>query len=631
MKNRRFALVVTLVLLLAGLLAGGAAGQREPSAALAPLGAAFTYQGKLADGVGSPVSGDCDFQFGLWDAAGGGAQVGAICTVSAVAVDGGIFTAHVNVGGEFGASAFTGQARWLEVAVRCPAGGGSYTLLSPRQPLTAAPAALSLALPYHAQAYVGGPLVSFRNSSPDGEAALFGSQGAALWVETAGTEGLRVASAGTDGVLVDSAGGNGVSLGAVGADGVYVHRAGNPTATTPQGFANGLEVAGTEGYGLWVGRADGTGVAVASAGYGGVYVGSAGTNGVRVDSAGGDGVYVHQAGNPSATTAQSFSNGFEVAGAEGYGLWVGRADGVGVAVVSAGYAGLFVGTAGTNGLTVQTAYDDGVHVDYAGNYGMYVDTAIDAGFHVTSGGGRGLEVDYASQGVYVGTAYDAGVYIGSSSGDGVYVDSAGDNGVDVKFAYSDGVRVRSSVWSALYGNTTDERGEWGLYTPDNIYAQNVTSRAWTLIARVIGPEALSPGDVVSAAGVAELQPGDNVPLMLVRPAGAGSSGVVGVVESRMALVQPEDEEFRFQGAAGPARPGDYVALIVFGPARVKVDASEGMVQPGMRLTAAEGGRARMLKTVVVDGVELSEGAATIGVALDAPDKEGFVWVLVNPQ
>ena len=200
-------------------------------------------------------------------------------------------------------------------------------------------------------------------------------------------------------------------------------------------------------------------------------------------------------------------------------------------------------------------------------------------------------------------------------------------------AWADGVKVDSAGWSAFYGNTTDIRGEWGLYTPDNIYAQNVTSRAWTLIARVVGPETLSPGDVVAAAGVAEGQPGDNIPLMLVCSAGAGSSGVVGVVESRMVLApmaQSEDEP-RLQGAEGPARPGDYVALIVFGPARVKVDTSQGAVQPGMRLTAAEGGRVRALKTVVVDGVTLSESAATIGIALDAPDEEGLVWVLVNPQ
>lgn len=44
---------------------------------------------------------------------------------------------------DFTASPFlTGEARWLQAAVRCPAGSGSFVTLAPRQPLTAAPFAL---------------------------------------------------------------------------------------------------------------------------------------------------------------------------------------------------------------------------------------------------------------------------------------------------------------------------------------------------------------------------------------------------------------------------------------------------------------------------------------------------------
>jgi hypothetical protein len=49
----------------------------------------------------------------------------------------------LNSGGEFG-PAFTGDERFLAIAVRCPAGSGSYTPLTPRQRLNAAPYALSL-------------------------------------------------------------------------------------------------------------------------------------------------------------------------------------------------------------------------------------------------------------------------------------------------------------------------------------------------------------------------------------------------------------------------------------------------------------------------------------------------------
>ena len=140
-------LLVTAVLLLALTVsltqAQGPAGQSGPLAALGthastPLSTGFTYQGQLKQG-GAPISAVCDFRFGLFDAAAGGSSIGTPQDAPAVAVAGGYFTIP-NL--DFGGAAFRGDARWLEIAVRCPAGGGSYTTLSPRQALTAVPYAL---------------------------------------------------------------------------------------------------------------------------------------------------------------------------------------------------------------------------------------------------------------------------------------------------------------------------------------------------------------------------------------------------------------------------------------------------------------------------------------------------------
>ncbi|MFC1464963.1 MAG: hypothetical protein ACFLMY_08955 [Candidatus Brachytrichaceae bacterium NZ_4S206] len=109
-------------------------------AALALMGTAFTYQGRL-NSSGAPVNGACDFQFGLWDAASGGTQIGSTQTKTNVSVGAGYFTIPDL---DFGSGAFNGDARWLAIAVRCPAGSGSYTGLSPRQALTPAPYALAL-------------------------------------------------------------------------------------------------------------------------------------------------------------------------------------------------------------------------------------------------------------------------------------------------------------------------------------------------------------------------------------------------------------------------------------------------------------------------------------------------------
>lgn len=113
----------------------------------APLSRSFTYQGQLSQN-GTPVNGTAHLRFSLWDAAGtgdpptGGTQIGSSQIVANVPVDDGLFTAEVNAGGQFGASAFNGQARWLQVEVCTDGSCASSTVLGPRQSLTAAPYAL---------------------------------------------------------------------------------------------------------------------------------------------------------------------------------------------------------------------------------------------------------------------------------------------------------------------------------------------------------------------------------------------------------------------------------------------------------------------------------------------------------
>ncbi len=104
--------------------------------AQAPLGTAFTYQGQLKS-EGQPYTGTCDFQFGLYDAPSVGTLLGNL-SLTEVPLTEGYFTVQL----DFGADAFTGEPRWLDISVRCPAGTGDYTQLQPRQELTPAPYAL---------------------------------------------------------------------------------------------------------------------------------------------------------------------------------------------------------------------------------------------------------------------------------------------------------------------------------------------------------------------------------------------------------------------------------------------------------------------------------------------------------
>jgi hypothetical protein len=141
MRIKRQSLIVLSVLVLAVLfdvVSINAQGP-EPESASLTLGTAISYNGQLKSG-GVAVNGTCDFQFALYDALTLGSRIGATQTVSSLAVANGLFATPI----DFGAGAMTGDARFLNIQARCPAGAGAYTALNPRQTLSPAPMALAL-------------------------------------------------------------------------------------------------------------------------------------------------------------------------------------------------------------------------------------------------------------------------------------------------------------------------------------------------------------------------------------------------------------------------------------------------------------------------------------------------------
>lgn len=106
----------------------------QQSSAQTPLSSEFTYQGLLS-ASGLPAITTADFQFTLFDSLTDGAQIGATIPKDNVAIVKGVFTTTL----DFGPAAFSGNARWLQIAVRSPAGVGGFTTLAPRQPVTATP------------------------------------------------------------------------------------------------------------------------------------------------------------------------------------------------------------------------------------------------------------------------------------------------------------------------------------------------------------------------------------------------------------------------------------------------------------------------------------------------------------
>ena len=93
--NRKTPLLLLAILTFSGI-----------AATAAPLGTAFTYQGRLNDGT-TPANGSYDMMFAVYNGASSGSLVAGPLT-NAVAVSNGLFVVTL----DFGAGVFAGEARW---------------------------------------------------------------------------------------------------------------------------------------------------------------------------------------------------------------------------------------------------------------------------------------------------------------------------------------------------------------------------------------------------------------------------------------------------------------------------------------------------------------------------------------
>ncbi|GIV94152.1 MAG: hypothetical protein WHS83_06470 [Chloroflexus sp.] len=244
-------------------------------------------------------------------------------------VSNGLFTVTL----DFGPGAFTGDARWLQIAVRCT-GDSGYTALTPRQPLTAAPYALGLlpgaqvigsatdgdGLFVHNTANIGASFGVFGRSDSTSGRGVFG-----LATTTGGTTyGVYGQSNSTDGrgVYGGATADSGITYGVYGRSdsssgrGVY----GEVNHASPAGLSAGVMGVNRGNtfdsigvYGLHLGNGWGvhgktnTGTGV----FGWATAPSATTYGVygRSDSSGGTGVYgIHHASTGTAPGVHGISN-----------------------------------------------------------------------------------------------------------------------------------------------------------------------------------------------------------------------------------------------------------------------------------------------------------------------------------
>lgn len=325
------------------------------------------------------------------------------------------------------------------------------------------------------------------------------------------------------------------------------------------------------------------------------------------------------------------------------GIYVTTARGTGVTVLqSAPDRAAFYASAGAYGLYTANSGSTGVYVYSTNGHGIYILSANQDAMRVQNAGSNALEVvNSGDSALLIRDAASHGIEIG----DGVNFPNS--DGMRINDAQNDGLQIGDGVNYPPYGfylpspgvpeeaiwvNTADAAQQWALYSPDKISAGGATVPLLTIVAQVDAGGALSAGDLVAASGVAAPLAGSSQPLALVRLADEKNwSGVVGVVEGRMAFVTPEGrDEPVLRSAPGAAQPGDYVALTVMGVATVKV-APGAEIAVGQRLTAAaQPGHARALRTESLNGMTVTEGAPTIGVALTEPDAaSGTIQLFVS--
>jgi hypothetical protein len=283
------------------------------------------------------------------------------------------------------------------------------------------------------------------------------------------------------------------------------------------------------------------------------------------------------------------------------------------------------------------------------NYGVYGRSYSEDGF-----------------GVYGVTASDDGynaasVWGDKSSGDGVAVRGNKDGGTGAAVygtnygATGSGIAGVSTNYYGLWGESANgsgvhgrtDRGDsnYGLYTPDNLYSLNYNLRGAIMhVVQNGGDEPLEPGDVVVFSGMAApLEAGGPPVVQVARVTSANSTAVAGVVSSRFNIeaVTGEPEYMDGRGSkaglevtlAGPVAPGEYLLLVVQGPAQVRASAVAGAIQPGDLLSSAgEAGCAARAAEVAIEGIKTTMPGTVLGKALEPLDKgQELIYVFVTLQ
>ncbi|MCB0036492.1 MAG: hypothetical protein KDE51_20810, partial [Anaerolineales bacterium] len=338
----------------------------------------------------------------------------------------------------------------------------------------------------------------------------------------------------------------------------------------------------------------------------------------------GEGLMIDRAHN-GVVISSSVSAGVWVESTDNYGLYVNEAGREGVVVWDAEDSGVYVNQAGDSGVSVGQSEGHGVSVGLTGFDGFYASSVADDGFHVENADNDGLYIGHVGNPGTYNTANNQndGIEISDVEDDGIYIRSAGYDGIDVQSA-NVGIRANGTSWAGVFHND--------VYMFGNCVNCNIA-----VFGRNNSQQPLTVGDLVTVNGLADRgQIAGDQPVMDVQQAALGHS-VLGVVVSAAELVPREDEAVELldlvPSTETTAAPGEYVTIMVYGVAQIKVSQASQLLTAGDRVTLGAPHEVRALQTTEVNGIQLAEDAPTIGTALEDFDgnADGLIWVLINPR
>lgn len=282
------------------------------------------------------------------------------------------------------------------------------------------------------------------------------------------------------------------------------------------------------------------------------------------------------------------------------------------------------------------------------SWGLYASSASDTGYGVyaenTATNGINYGIYGKSQslegyaGYFVNTSNDPGAIDGPTT---LYASRPYALGVaiegEVTGTSGSGVLGDSLPGIGLYGNTSAAGGNYGVYTPDNLWASNYHKLGATMqLVQNGGSQPLQPGDVAIFVGIGgALEEGGQPVIQVARADAANSTAVAGVVYSRYnadaLFLEPELAGSLPTIMEGAAQPGEYLLVVVQGPAQVNASALGGAIQVGDLLSSStQPGLAGTAALVTIDGVSFTPEGTVFAKALEALDSgDGLIYVYVT--